>query len=956
MTKLTNFIQAVYLPWSEDVEKFRPPLDVIAELETYMTKNLTMDQRNEIIEDETDVEECEQKEHMPRNIGSYINSHIRRTIGFALSAPDVKHDTKKMIQLLRHQFSRKRQKLFEGHNSTYDEEDSDILGEYAEVMCEAQADRLAPNKHKTRMEKHLDDVFNSLERLRDEDQKGFSESKDEYKKFTLEDARQLKNDVDKKIQDLADSKDSDDEEAEDDEAVYNMKYLGCIRVNEEAFYEDMSDDQKDAGRYLLTKLSKLTDHSQLLMLLHGSPGTGKSFLIKRLKNCTDVKMQITATSGICAMSLNGSTIDWLLDKGYKNKNNEEQRTLYTRVENMRGKLGDTTLLVIDEVSMMGCKKLNELDKMLKMVKNNELVFGGLDVLLVGDFAQLPAVKQVSLHDALVQSTQHYIAPKEDVMQAATLLARFRKFELTTLHRSEGCMKLKELLIRYRSIENSTSSITMDEIKEIGVLDKEVLTKNTKFKDAVMLVTTRREKSELSKKIGQRWAKDKGVPFYWWYKRPSKGGMSNEEADLISQGMYKYCPDVEGYYIQGAPCMMKRNISPPLGYANGSQGKMIGIVPKEGNVLPAGAPGEMIMIEPPEYIIMEVSHKKDKKQWTTIVPCKLEKVTFDYKRDGKDKKFYCMSNSVNLKFAFTIHETQGQTLEKVLLLLGRKPGLHVGSITWSLLYVALSRARELQDIKFFPCGWSGFSNFKHLTRLKPSSIFVKWNSGYRDNVWRSDILEKQNRRNEMCVENKLVRQGPALSLDKTNDILIGYLLGLGYKVLKKTHRKVLQTGVMGHMERKKLWKLGEDKAKFLSERGSRKRKKSQVKKIVQRKSRKLSDGKKSESVNLSQKLSSVKAKRKLSKKKLPANKKKSKKKVEMEEILPERFLYPDDLIFEKLLFDRKGYRIDPIIRDGNCLFRAIAGAVKGNTELYADVRKQCADFMEKGSKYFFSFSM
>ena len=47
-------------------------------------------------------------------------------------------------------------------------------------------------------------------------------------------------------------------------------------------------------------------------------------------------------------------------------------------------------------------------------------------------------------------------------------------------------------------------------------------------------------------------------------------------------------------------MMKRNISPPLGYANGSQGKMIGIVPREGNVLPAGAPGEMIMIEPPEY--------------------------------------------------------------------------------------------------------------------------------------------------------------------------------------------------------------------------------------------------------------------------------------------------------------------------------------------------------------------
>ena len=96
-----------------------------------------------------------------------------------------------MIQLLRHEFSRKRQKLFEGHYSRYDEEDSDILGEYAEILCEAQADRLAQNKNKTRMEKHLD-VFNSLERLRDDDQKGFIVSKDEYKKFTFEDARQLK--------------------------------------------------------------------------------------------------------------------------------------------------------------------------------------------------------------------------------------------------------------------------------------------------------------------------------------------------------------------------------------------------------------------------------------------------------------------------------------------------------------------------------------------------------------------------------------------------------------------------------------------------------------------------------------------------------------------------------------------------------------------------------------------
>ena len=428
-------------------------------------------------------------------------------------------------------------------------------------------------------------------------------------------------------------------------------------------------------------------------------------------------------------------------------------------------------------------------------------------------------------------------------------------------------------------------------------------------------------------------------------------MSPKEADVLSQGMYKYCPDVEGYYIQGAPCMMKRNISPPLGYANGSQGKMIGIVPKQGNVLPAGAPGEMIMIEPPEYVIMEVTHKKGDRQWTTIVPCKSQKVTLDYRKDGEDKKFSCYSNSVNLMFAFTIHETQGQTLKKVILLLGRMPGLNVGQTTWSLLYVALSRTKELKDIKFFPCGNHGFRNFKHLINLKPSSKFVKWKSGYRNHVWCPEILETKALINEMNVRNKLVRQGPGLSLGKTKDILIGYLTGLGFRIVKKTERPELQMRIMTYMEGKKLWKLGEDKAKYLTKRGSRKRKKSQTKKILSQKSRKLSHTQFSQTVLARHNSGSVKAKRKLSNEKLSHKKKKMKKKVVED---PDRFFLPEELIFEKFLYDRKGYRFDPIKRDGNCLFRAVAGIIHGDTDLYDSVKRQCIDFMIKEKEYFRSF--
>ena len=151
----------------------------------------------------------------------------------------------------------------------------------------------------------------------------------------------------------------------------------------------------------------------------------------------------------------------------------------------------------------------------------------------------------------------------------------------------------------------------------------------------------------------------------------------------------------------------------------------------------------------------------------------------------------------------------------------------------------------------------------------------------------------------------------------------------------------------------LWNLGEDKEKFLTKQNTRKRKKSQGIQKVQRKSMKLSDDKKSEPLNLDQKSVPVKAKQKLPKKKLPANKKKSKKK-EVEEKLTERYLLPDELIFGKLIFERKGYRINPIERDGNCLFRAVAEQVYCDANLYQTLKNSCVDFMEEEEKWFSEF--
>ena len=68
-------------------------------------------------------------------------------------------------------------------------------------------------------------------------------------------------------------------------------------------------------------------------------------------------------------------------------------------------------------------------------------------------------------------------------------------------------------------------------------------------------------------------------------------------------------------------------------------------------------------------------KKDGTQ--SLVPCKRQITNIEYRRNGKERKYRCYSNQVSLSFAQTIHEVQGQTLDRVILILGRHVGRAVG---------------------------------------------------------------------------------------------------------------------------------------------------------------------------------------------------------------------------------------------------------------------------------------
>ena len=184
------------------------------------------------------------------------------------------------------------------------------------------------------------------------------------------------------------------------------------------------------------------------------------------------------------------------------------------IETLRKRFRGVELLIVDEISMIGCNKLLKVDAVLKRVFNDTRPFGGLHVLLVGDFAQIPAIKQIPIINSMVNSTKVYVDHSDLEIQIEALFGRFKKYELRGLRRSKDCKKLKNLLKKFRDYDKSGPTLSEDDLADIGILNREVLRNDPKFREAPILVTTRKERDAINKRSGREWARKNGVPMYW----------------------------------------------------------------------------------------------------------------------------------------------------------------------------------------------------------------------------------------------------------------------------------------------------------------------------------------------------------------------------------------------------------------------------------------------------------
>ncbi|MCK8640705.1 AAA family ATPase [Acinetobacter schindleri] len=186
------------------------------------------------------------------------------------------------------------------------------------------------------------------------------------------------------------------------------------------------------------KLLKAGDN----VFLTGSAGAGKTYTLNQYINylkARKVSVAITASTGIAATHMNGMTIHTWAGIGIKDFLSEEDLKRMKERKYLKEHLENAQVLIIDEISMLHAKQLNLVNQVLKYFKESDEAFGGIQVIVAGDFFQLPPVGKNDERNR----------DKFCFMSDAWVEAKFRVCYLTEQHR-QGNDYLNDILNAIRA--------------------------------------------------------------------------------------------------------------------------------------------------------------------------------------------------------------------------------------------------------------------------------------------------------------------------------------------------------------------------------------------------------------------------------------------------------------------------------------------------------------------------
>jgi ATP-dependent DNA helicase PIF1 len=209
------------------------------------------------------------------------------------------------------------------------------------------------------------------------------------------------------------------------------------------------------------------------VLLIGQAGTGKSRLLQELSTLLpDKNIYITSTTGISALNIGGVTLNSFLGIQLGTGSKE---SIFRMIRSRAAKLllKPNVVLCIDEVSMLSLELFEKLDYAFRKICKNETPFGGIRILLSGDFMQLEPIKQKLLYKSkLISSFERIILEKnyrqqnDEEFQILLDNLRFNKLTIRDIELIDIASKQENDGIKVFCLNKDIVSVNNEEMKAI----------------------------------------------------------------------------------------------------------------------------------------------------------------------------------------------------------------------------------------------------------------------------------------------------------------------------------------------------------------------------------------------------------------------------------------------------------------------------------------------------------
>jgi len=376
------------------------------------------------------------------------------------------------------------------------------------------------------------------------------------------------------------------------------------------------------------------------LFLTGKAGTGKSTLLEHFRNKTKKKCAIIAPTGVAAINVQGETIHaffglkpgFEIDEAPLAALKCKKASLFKRLET----------IVIDEISMVRADLLDAIDIFLRLVRDNDIPFGGVQMIFIGDLYQLPPV--VGRNDKEVFFSR-YSTP---FFFGANLFDdpsfEMEYIELDTIYRQtdEGFIDILNAIRNKNLASKHLTQLNQRVDKNFDPLEEKY----------IHLMTTNADANKVNiAKLQQLHSEE--VVFY------------AETTGQVERN--HFVTDQELALKEGAQIMFVNNDAIRR-WVNGTVGTVVEIDEFE-EVITVDIEGEEVRVTPHTWDISKYVYNKGKLEREQI---------------GSITQF-----PLKLAWAITIHKSQGKTFDKVIIDLGR------GSFAHGQTYVALSRCRTLE---------------------------------------------------------------------------------------------------------------------------------------------------------------------------------------------------------------------------------------------------------------------